>query len=535
MISSVDDDSYSFSSLRTPEGVAGGSSSTLFSADPSEAGGTTVCDRNVTMRWRGGSFLSSQVPEEVAGGSSSTLFSADSSEAGGTTISIGAPMHGAFRQLGESPLTSSYSVDAAPYSFLLSVAQDGGGSYNELATFYDGGKSGGLGTAFGGVNYFHLPVTSLATVPYHICPPMRDHDVMVYGISDYSRHDVMTYFDVYANYNDSPMTTCDNSTIDGTVGHGGIAGFYAYRDIYDEDSRDDAAMKIYLSACNGHEHDYALLGYFCACSQNFDFTAGYGIYSYNLLRTFLDDAVVDDSGRKDPLNISTLFLLWTASIIMIAAFVLCLSTTTSTTIKVGMKDISTGLVEVFGMNRINLLEERNIFERKSGSAITTSERNNDCGCKDAYPPIMSIYNCVRNGESEQACSFPFPVRGSLSDMKVSNVLTAHSNMGGMATLSTVRSVVPAVLPCNPLFVFVLQCLVRSCMDHGAESHRVRSAVSVESKYGQWRPSHARAWDTSLFHSRIGKQQAIVVVFVDDISLVSFMTTRSVHALEDHVA
>ena len=91
----------------------------------------------------------------------------------------------------------------------------------------------------------------------------------------------------------------------------------------------------------------------------------------------------------------------------------------------------------------------------------------------------------------------------------------------VTTLSTMRSVVPAILPCDPLFVFVLQCLVRSCMDHGAESHRVRSAVSVESKYGQWRPSHARAWDTSLFHSRI--------------SLVSFMTTRSVHALEDHVA
>ena len=65
------------------------------------------------------------------------------------------------------------------------------------------------------------------------------------------------------------------------------------------------------------------------------------------------------------------------------------------------------------------------------------------------------------------------------------------------------------------------CLVRSGMDNGAESHRVRSAVSVESKYGQWRPSHARAWDTSLFHSRI--------------SLVYFMTTRSVRALEDHVA
>ena len=66
----------------------------------------------------------------------------------------------------------------------------------------------------------------------------------------------------------------------------------------------------------------------------------------------LDDAVISDSGRKDTLSInltiSELFLLWTASIIMIAAFVLYLSTTTSMTIKVGMKGISTGLVEVFG-------------------------------------------------------------------------------------------------------------------------------------------------------------------------------------------
>ena len=92
------------------------------------------------------------------------------------------------------------------------------------------------------------------------------------------------------------------------------------------------------------------------------------------------------------------------------AFVLRLSTTTSTTIKVGMKDISTGLVEVFGMIRINLLEERNIFERKSGGATITSERNNDCECEDAYPPIMSIHSCVQNGGREKACSFPFPVR-----------------------------------------------------------------------------------------------------------------------------
>ena len=45
-------------------------------------------------------------------------------------------------------------------------------------------------------------------------------------------------------------------------------------------------------------------------------------------------------------------------------------------------------------------------------------------------------------------------------------------------------------------------------------------VSVEAKYGQWRPSYARAWDASFPHSRI--------------SLVSFMTTR-VRALEDHIA
>ena len=486
---SADADAQSSSlSPQDPEGVAGISSFTLFSADPSEAGGTTVCDRNVTMRWRGGSFLSSQVPEEVAGGSSSTLFSADSSEAGGTTISIGAPMHGAFRQLGESPLTSSYSVDAAPYSFLLSVAQDGGGSYNELATFYDGGKSGGLGTAFGGVNYFHLPVTSLATVPYHICPPMRDHDVMVYGISDYSRHDVMTYFDVYANYNDSPMTTCDNSTIDGTVGHGGIAGFYAYRDIYDEDSRDDAAMKIYFSACNGHEHDYALLGYFCACSQNFGFTAGYGIYSYNLLGTALDDAVVDDSERKDPLNISTLFLLWTASTIMIAAFVLCLSTTTSTTIEVGMKDISTGLVEVFGMIRINLLEERDIFERKSGSATTTTERDTDCECEDAYPPIVPVHKGAQFyliHEHKQA-----------SLARSSTVLTAHSDMGGMRMdVNRILYMTSFLLTCSsddPLSRYVFQCLVRSSLDHRAESHRVCSAASVMTMYGQQSRVHTRA-------------------------------------------
>ena len=151
------------------------------------------------------------------------------------------------------------------------------------------------------------------------------------------------------------MTPCDNSTVDGTIGHGDIKGFYAYRDLYDEDflrttcndtmvygmggdevterSRDDIAMKIYFSAC-------------CACSQNFDFTTGDGIDYYNLPSTTLDDAVINDSGRKDTLSInltiSKFILLWTASIIMIAAFVLYLSTATSTTIKVGMKDVWTG-------------------------------------------------------------------------------------------------------------------------------------------------------------------------------------------------
>jgi len=244
---------------------------------------------------------------------------------------LGPPMHGAFRKLGESPFASSYSVDGAPYSFLLSVAHGGGGSSNELTAFYDGGGSGGLGMAFGRVNYFHLPVTSLASVPYHICPPMHEfvsshvpaappwggtsrnqkrggapmatlniflnHDVMIYGIRDSSRHDVTTYFDVYANCNGSPMTTCDYSRVDGTIGHGDIAGFYACRDLYDEDF----------------------------LRTTYNDTTVYSIDFYNLPSATLDDAVISDSGRKGTLRInltiSKFILLWTASIIMIAAFV----------------------------------------------------------------------------------------------------------------------------------------------------------------------------------------------------------------------
>ena len=135
-----------------------------------------------------------------------------------------------------------------------------------------------------------------------------------------------------------------------------------------ERSRDDIAMKIYFSAC-------------CACSQNFDFTTGNGIDYYNLPSTTLDDAVINDSGRKDTLSInltiSKFIQLWTATFIMVAAFVLHLSTTTSTTIKVGMKDVWTGLVEVFDMGQTNLLDERYIFKRKSGGAIVTYLRNDE--------------------------------------------------------------------------------------------------------------------------------------------------------------
>ena len=214
-------------------------------------------------------------------------------------------------------------------------------------------------------------------------------------------------------------------------------------------SRDDIAMEIYFSASDGQRRNYALLGYLCACSQNFDFTTGNVIYFYNLLRTTLDDAVINDSGRKGTLsidlNISKLILLWTASIIMIAAFVLYLSTTTSATIKVGMKGISTGLVEVFGMFRANLL-------------ISEHER------------------------------------ASLA--RLSTVLTALSDMGGMEThVNRILYMTSLSLTCSSydsLSGHVFQCLVRSSMDHRAESHRVCSGASVVSIYGQQSRLHACA-------------------------------------------
>ena len=59
------------------------------------------------------------------------------------------------------------------------------------------------------------------------------------------------------------------------------------------------------------------------------------------------------------------------------------------------------------------------------------------------------------------------------------------------TLSTMRPVIPAISLCDPLFVYVLQCLVRSRMDHRDESHRVCSAASVMSKHGQQIRLYAR--------------------------------------------
>jgi len=280
--------------------------------------------------------------------------------------------------------------------------------------------------------------------------------------------------------------------------------------IYTEYLYDAPAMTNYFSACDDQRHNYALLDYFCACNQNdFHFTMGGGI-DYNLPSATLDDLVVNNFGRKDTLGvtpvISTFILLWTATIIIVVAFVLNLSTTTSTTIEVGMKDVWTGLVEVFGMSRINLLEdERHIFKRKSGGAIVTYLRNEEYNvvygsCKDAFRPVMPIHERLQfylSSKREQASSKGLP-----------KVLTAHSNMGGILT-QVIR-----ITQMTWLYGFVLQCLVSSSMGFCL-------VVSVESKYGQWRRSYARAWDASLLHSRI--------------SLVSFMTTRSVRALEGHVA
>ena len=97
---------------------------------------------------------------------------------------------------------------------------------------------------------------------------------------------------------------------------------------------------------------------------------------------------------------------------------------------VGMEDVWTGLVEVFGMSRTNLLDERLIFKRKSGGAIVTYLRNYEYNvvygsCKDEFHPIMPIHERVQfylSIEREQS-----------SSTRSSSVLTDHLNMGGILT------------------------------------------------------------------------------------------------------
>ena len=186
-------------------------------------------------------------------------------------------------------------------------------------------------------------------------------------------------------------------------------------------------------------------------------------------------------------NIISTIQLWTATIIMVAAFVLHFSTA-STTNEVGMKSVWAGLVEIFSMTRINLLEERNIFERKSGSATITTERDNDCECEDAYPLIVPIHKGAQFyliHEHKQA-----------SLARSSTVLTAHSDMGGMRMdVNRILYMTSFLLTCSsddPLSRYVFQCLVRSSLDHRAESHRVCSAASVMTMYGQQSRVHTRA-------------------------------------------
>ena len=143
------------------------------------------------------------------------------------------------------------------------------------------------------------------------------------------------------------------------------------------------------------------------------------------------------------------------------------------------------------MIRTNLLVERLIFERKSGGATINYQHDNEVvygSCKDESHPIMSIHKCV------QFYLINEHKRASLA--RSSTVLTAHSDMGGMLThVNRIIYMTSLLLTCSsddPLSRYVFQCLVRSSMDHRAESHRVCSAASVMTKYGQQSRVHARA-------------------------------------------
>ena len=103
-------------------------------------------------------------------------------------------------------------------------------------------------------------------------------------------------------------------------------------------------MMNYFFACDGRGHNFASSDYFCAYKNRyFDITMCTDVNYSNFISTIQ---------------------LWTATIIMVAAFVLHFSTT-STANEVGMEGVWAGLVEVFGIRRINLLKERIIIERNA--------------------------------------------------------------------------------------------------------------------------------------------------------------------------
>ena len=204
---------------------------------------------------------------------------------------------------------------------------------------------------------------------------------------------------------------------------------------------------------------------------------------------------------------------------MIVAFVLCLSTATPTTFNVGVKDVWTGLVDVFDMNRTNLLDER-LIKRKSGGAIVNYLRNEynvvsfaDESFDDVHTESTFAYGHSVDTANERVQFYLSNEPERANSEGLSKVPTALSNMGGMLKLSTTErfryshetiiricSSVSGDVQHGPLVVFALQHLLSPSMDSGDD------------------PLHAQ------------RTQAISTVAL----LVSFMTMRTVCALEDHV-
>ena len=139
-----------------------------------------------------------------------------------------------------------------------------------------------------------------------------------------------------------------------------------------------------------------------------------------------------------------------------------------------MKDFWTGLVEVFGMSRTNLLDERFIFKRKSRGATITYLLNDkynvvSSSC-NAFHPIMPIHERVQfylSIEREQS-----------SSTRSSSVLTDHLNMGGI--LTEVRRITDLVGYTGISFMVLgatawisaLQLLLSPSMDNGTDPTHV---------------------------------------------------------------